>query len=152
MSAAVPWRPLLIFGTAVVGAFIIDSSVSNWSALDLTDVLGSTESIAALAYAAYALFMLIGRVSPIVWCAVRGAMDHHRGRTSGCGGLADRGSRADGGGRDRWLRGGRPGHQSGASAGFRRRVAPRSGNTGIAVARVNIGNYIGFVVGAPLVR
>lgn len=25
------------------------------------------------------------------------------------------------------------------------------GNTGIAVARVNIGNYIGFVVGAPLV-
>ena len=25
------------------------------------------------------------------------------------------------------------------------------GNTGIAVARVNVGNYVGFVLGAPLV-
>ena len=25
------------------------------------------------------------------------------------------------------------------------------GNTGIAVARVNVGNYVGFVIGAPLV-
>jgi hypothetical protein len=44
-SASVPWRPLLVFGFAVVLAFIIDSSVSNWSALDLTDVLGATESV-----------------------------------------------------------------------------------------------------------
>jgi MFS family permease len=151
-SAAVPWRPLLVFGFAVVLAFIIDSSVSNWSALDLTDVLGATESVAALAYAAYALFMLIGRMFA----------DHLVGRKGAqwlitAGGLvaavglvvvaaapsaivAIVGFAIVGLGISPVL----PMAFVAAS-----HHDPR--HTGIAVARVNVGNYIGFVIGAPLV-
>ncbi len=151
-SAAVPWRPLLVFGFAVVLAFIIDSSVSNWSALDLTDVLGATESVAALAYAAYALFMLIGRMFA----------DHLVGRkgaqwliTAG-GLLAAVGLVVVAAAPSAIV----------AIVGFAivglgiSPVLPMAfvaashhdpRHTGIAVARVNVGNYIGFVIGAPLV-
>jgi MFS family permease len=152
VSAAVPWRPLLIFGTAVVGAFIIDSSVSNWSALDLTDVLGSTESIAALAYAAYALFMLIGRVfadrlvrrQGAQWIITAGGLLAAVGllivALAPTAVVAIAGFAVVGLGISPVL-----------PLAFVAASHHDPGNTGIAVARVNIGNYIGFVVGAPLV-
>ena len=151
-SAAVPWRPLLIFGLAVVGAFIIDSSVSNWSALDLTDVLGATESVAALAYAGYALFMLIGRTFADRIVGRRGA----RWLITAGGIVAAAGLLVVALAPSPLV----------AIAGFSivglgiSPVLPLAfvaashhdpGNTGIAVARVNVGNYIGFVIGAPLV-
>ncbi len=43
-ASSVPWRPLLVFGAAVVIAFVIDSSVSNWSAVDMVSVLGASQS------------------------------------------------------------------------------------------------------------
>ncbi len=151
-SAAVPWRPLLIFGVAVVGAFIIDSSVSNWSALDLTDVLGATESVAALAYAGYALFMLIGRVFADRIVGRRGAqwLITAGGLVAAAGLLvvalaptpliAIAGFSVVGLGISPVL-----------PLAFVAASHHDPGNTGIAVARVNVGNYIGFVIGAPLV-
>ncbi len=151
-SAAVPWRPLLIFGAAVVAAFIIDSSVSNWSALDLTDVLGATESVAALAYAAYALFMLLGRAFADRLVNRRGAqwLITAGGLIAAVGliGVAVAPT---------------PALAIAAFAIIGLGISPvlplafvaashhDPGNTGIAVARVNVGNYIGFVLGAPLV-
>ena len=151
-SASVPWRPLLVFGFAVVLAFIIDSSVSNWSALDLTDVLGATESVAALAYAAYALFMLIGRTFADHLVGRRGAqwLITVGGLLAAVGLLvvavapsaivAIVGFAIIGLGISPVL----PMAFVAAS-----HHDPR--HTGIAVARDNVGNYIGFVIGAPLV-
>ncbi len=143
---------LLVFGFAVVLAFIIDSSVSNWSALDLTDVLGATESVAALAYAAYALFMLIGRTFADRLVGRRGV----QWRITAGGVLAAAGLIVVALAPSAIV----------AIAGFAiiglgiSPVLPMAfvaashhdpGHTGIAVARVNVGNYIGFVIGAPLV-
>ena len=151
-SASVPWRPLLVFGFAVVLAFIIDSSVSNWSALDLTDVLGATESVAALAYAAYALFMLIGRTFAdhlvgrrgVQWLITAGGLLAAVGLLvvafAPTAVIAIAGFAIVGLGISPVL----PMAFVAAS-----HHDPR--HTGIAVARVNVGNYIGFVIGAPLV-
>lgn len=151
-SAAVPWRPLLIFGFAVVCAFIIDSSVSNWSALDLTDILGSTESVAALAYAAYALFMLVGRVFADRIVGRRGAqwLITAGGLVAAVGlvvvALAPTAIIAIAGFAVVGL-----GISPVLPLAFVAASHHDPGNTGIAVARVNVGNYIGFVIGAPLV-
>jgi MFS family permease len=151
-SAAVPWRPLLVFGFAVVLAFIIDSSVSNWSALDLTDVLGATESVAALAYAAYALFMLIGRVFAdrlvgrrgVQWLITAGGLLAAVGlivvALAPSAIVAIIGFAIVGLGISPVL-----------PMAFVAASHHDPGHTGIAVARVNVGNYIGFVIGAPLV-
>ncbi len=151
-SAAVPWRPLLIFGFAVVCAFIIDSSVSNWSALDLTDILGATESVAALAYAAYALFMLIGRMFADRIVGRRGSqwLITAGGLTAAVGllvvALAPTAIVAIAGFAVVGL-----GISPVLPLAFVAASHHDPGNTGIAVARVNVGNYIGFVIGAPLV-
>lgn len=151
-SAAVPWRPLLVFGFAVVCAFIIDSSVSNWSALDLTDVLGATESVAALAYAGYALFMLLGRAFADRIVGRRGAqwLITAGGLVSAAGllvvVLAPSAAVAIAGFAIIGL-----GISPVLPLAFVAASHHDPGHTGIAVARVNVGNYIGFVLGAPLV-
>ncbi len=151
-NSDVPWRPLLVFGFAVVIAFVVDSSVSNWSAVDMVSVLGASESVAALAYAAYAVAMLVGRLLTDRLVTVRGAGGVVRGAAIvACAGLV-----AVAVAPSQWA----------AIAAFAvvglgispilplaftaaARNDPR--HTGIAVARVNVGNYIGFVLGAPLV-
>lgn len=151
-SAAVPWRPLLVFGAAVVGAFIIDSSVSNWSALDLTDVLGATESTAALAYAGYAVLMLAGRIvadhlvirRSAPWLITVGGLVAAAGllivAVAPTAAVAIAGFAVVGLGLSPVL-----------PLAFVAASQHDPGNTGIAIARVNVGNYIGFVIGAPLV-
>ncbi len=151
-SSAVPWRPLLVFGAAVVAAFVIDSSVSNWSAVDLVTVLGATESVAALAYAAYALAMLVSRLVTDRLVVTRGPTRVIAvGAVIAAAGLVGVAIAPS---------------ESAAIASFAviglglgpvlplaftaaARHDPK--HTGVAVARVNVGNYIGFVLGAPLV-
>ena len=153
-SAAVPWRPLLVFGAAVVGAFIIDSSVSNWSALDLTDVLGR-HRVGRRAGLRRLRAVHAGRAgsSPTDWwaAAVRSRVITAGGLVAAVGLLGRRAARPPPVVAIAGVRRGRPRDQPDPPAGLRRRVPPRPGNTGIAVARVNVGNYIGFVIGAPLV-
>ena len=151
-SAAVPWRPLLVFGFAVVLAFIIDSSVSNWSALDLTDVLGASESLAALAYAAYAVLLLIGRsvADRLVirrgapWLIVAGGFVAAAGLAVVA--LAPSAVVAIGGFAVVGL-----GISPILPLAFVAASEHDPAGTGIAVARVNVGNYVGFLLGAPLV-
>lgn len=151
-SSSVPWRPLLLIGAVVVGAFVIDSSVSNWSALDLTQELGASESVAALAYAGYAVFMLVGRTvadhmvarRSAPWVVAVGAVIAAVGlvivAVAPTVAVAILGFSFVGLGISPVL-----------PLAFVAAAEHDPANTGIAVARVNVGNYIGFVLGAPLV-
>lgn len=151
-ARSVPWRPLLVFFLAVVGAFVIDSSVSNWSALDLTDVLGASESVAALAYAAYAVLLLIGRsvADRLVirrgapWLIVAGGFVAAAGLAVVA--LAPSAVVAIGGFAVVGL-----GISPILPLAFVAASEHDPAGTGIAVARVNVGNYVGFLLGAPLV-
>jgi len=148
----IPWRPILLIGIALAAVYVADSAASNWSAVYLANGLGSSESIAALAYAAYALAMLIARTF-----VDRGVMS--RGPVI----LV------------------RLGAGLGVVAAVLIAIAPSEGwalaafavlgfglapviplafaaaaqhdemGTGIAIARVNVFNYVGFVLGAPLI-
>jgi len=148
----VPWRPIVIIGIALAAVYIADSAASNWSAVYLTKGLGSSESVAALAYAVYALTMLIART------------------------FVDRGVMARGP-----VLLVRVGASIGVVAALLIALAPSEAwglvafgilgiglapviplaftaaaqhdemGTGVAVARVNVFNYVGFVLGAPLI-
>lgn len=62
-AVRVPWGPVVKIGIVLAAAFFIESSAASWGAVYVRDSLGSTESVAALAFAAYSGAMLIGRIS-----------------------------------------------------------------------------------------
>ncbi len=148
---AVPWRVLLPIGLALGCVYVADSGASNWSAVYLRDTLLSSEGVAALAYAAYQGTALLGRAfgdrlvrrhGPIlvVRCAIAVAVVGLLGvMAAGSPAVAIAGFAVLG---------------LGASV-----LVPLSfsaagrldGGRGTAVARVNLFNYAGFLVGAPLV-
>lgn len=55
--------PLLLLGLAMTCFWAVDSGVSNWSALYLRDLLGAANSTAALGYAFYQSMALVSRLS-----------------------------------------------------------------------------------------
>lgn len=148
----VPWRPILVLGAAVTALFVADSTTSNWSAVYLTDALGSSESVAALAYAGYATAMLVGRALGDVLVARWGPVALVR--TGGAVATAAV-----------LLVVAAPGPGLGVLGftllglglcvvlpqAFVAAAAWDPVGTGVAVARVNVFNYVGFLVGAPLV-
>ncbi|MGW4480329.1 MFS transporter [Rhodococcus triatomae] len=64
---AVPLRPFLALGAAMALFFAIDFSVGNWSALHLTDMLLASTSTAALGVAAYQGAGLVSRLTGDMW-------------------------------------------------------------------------------------
>ena len=148
----VPWRPVLLIGVVLTAVYIADSAASNWSAVYLTDGLGSSEAVAALAYACYALATLLARTM-----VDRGVTALGPVRLVRLGGvLAIVGVLAV-------VLAPQPAWALAAFAVLGLGVAPviplaftaaashdRAGS-GVAVARVNVFNYAGFVLGAPLV-
>ncbi len=151
-AAVVPWRPIVLIGLAVMLMYIADSATSNWSAVYLHDALDATTSVAALGYAAYQCAMVLGRAG-----ADRAVQRYGAVRTVRDGvvlavlgllvvvvapvpavGIA--GFAVLGLGLCVVV------PQSFAAAG---QLDPTG--SGVAVARVNLFNYLGFVVGAPLV-
>lgn len=63
----VPWLPIIAIGVALMCAYVLDSATQNWSAVYLTDTLKQPESIAALGYAVYSLLLLTGRTFVDRW-------------------------------------------------------------------------------------
>ncbi|MFE3292450.1 MFS transporter [Rhodococcus sp. NPDC059234] len=63
----IPWRPFLALGAAMALFFAIDFSVGNWSALYLKDLLLASASTAALAVAAYQGAGLVSRLTGDYW-------------------------------------------------------------------------------------
>ncbi|MCK9794176.1 MFS transporter [Isoptericola sp. 4D.3] len=147
-----PWGPLVLVGLAVTIVYVADSATSNWSTKYIEDALGGAASVAPLGLAAYLGCQLLGRLAadrqvnrfgPVAPVAVGGIV--------GTAGLAAV-TFAPG----PWV----------AVVGFgltglglsvvvplafsvAGRLDPEG--TGVAVARVNLFNYVGFVVGAGLI-
>ncbi|NEA66570.1 MFS transporter [Streptomyces sp. SID12488] len=151
-SGALVFKMLLPLCLVMTFAYIGDSTVSNWSAKYLQDVLGSSEQLATVPYNVYMVTTLIGRTIGDVGVRKFGAVTVVRAgalvAALGFGVVAV----APGA----WV--GMLGFtllglglcvivpQTFAAAG---RLFP--GASDAAVARLNIFNYVGFLVGSPLV-
>ena len=151
-GADIPWRPIILVGTAMMLMYVADSATSNWSTVYLDNVLHASTSVAALGLVVYQACMVLGRSGAdrvvrrfgAARAVATGAVIGGCGlvivavapnATVGIIGFAVLGI---------GLCVVVP--QSFSAAG---RLDP--GSTGVAIARVNLFNYIGFVVGAALI-
>ncbi|MEU3775293.1 MFS transporter [Streptomyces sp. NPDC032472] len=146
------FRMLLPLCLVMACAYIGDSTVSNWSAKYLQDVLGSSEQLATVPYNVYMVTTLVGRAVGDLGVRRFGAVAVVRAGTVVAAGGFGVVAAAPGA----WA--GMAGFtllglglcvivpQTFAAAG---RLFPGSSDT--AVARLNIFNYVGFLVGSPLV-
>ncbi|MFP1628872.1 MFS transporter [Streptomyces sp. 5K101] len=148
----VAYTALLPLCLVMTFAYIGDSTVSNWSAKYLQDVLGSSEELATVPYNAYMVTTLVGRAVGDLAVRRLGAVAVVRGGAV----LAAAGFAVVAGAPGAWA--GMLGFallgfglcvivpQTFAAAG---RLAP--GDSDAAVARLNVFNYAGFLIGSPLV-
>ncbi|MFC7938938.1 MFS transporter [Streptomyces sp. NPDC057387] len=157
-GAGVGFKVLLPLCLVMTFAYIGDSTVSNWSAKYLQDVLGSSEQLATVPYNVYMVTTLVGRALGDFGVRRFGAVAVVR-----CGaGVAAGGFAVVASAPGAWV--GMLGFtllglglcvlvpQTFAAAG--RLAAERDGRPGAsdaAVARLNVFNYVGFLVGSPLV-
>ncbi len=152
-SSGVAFKLLLPLCLVMTFAYIGDSTVSNWSAKYLEDVLGSSEELATIPYNAYMVTTLLGRAVGDLGVRRFGAVAVVR-----CGAvLAAVGFGVGAVARGAWV--GIGGFtllgvglcvivpQTFAAAG---RLFPGV-SSDAAVARLNIFNYVGFLIGSPLV-
>jgi MFS family permease len=58
----IPWRPIILLGVAMCCMYIGDASVSNYSSVYMSKVQHGGKALLPLAYAAYQTLMLVGRV------------------------------------------------------------------------------------------
>ncbi|MFD8083777.1 MFS transporter [Kitasatospora sp. NPDC059722] len=151
-ARSIPWRPLLPLCLAMAFAYIADASVSNYSVKYLTDGLGSPEDVAKLSYLGYMVAMLLGRALGDRAVQRWGAVPVVRGGAA----LAALGFAAAAAAPAAWA--GIAGFtllgfgicaiipQVFAAGG---RLFPADSDA--AVARLNLFNYVGFLIGSPLV-
>ena len=57
----VPWRPILLFGLVILVFYAADTGVLTWSSVYLHDALDATKSVAPLAFAAYEAGAIVSR-------------------------------------------------------------------------------------------
>ncbi|MBZ3907123.1 MULTISPECIES: MFS transporter [Streptomyces] len=151
-GGAVAFRMMLPLCLVMCFAYIGDSTVSNWSAKYLQDVLGSSEQLATVPYNVYMVTTLIGRSIGDFGVRRFGAAAVVRAGAV----VAAVGFAVVAGAPGAWV--GMLGFtllglglcvlvpQTFAAAG---RLFP--GASDAAVARLNIFNYVGFLIGSPLV-
>ncbi|HEX3005918.1 MAG TPA: MFS transporter [Angustibacter sp.] len=60
-TGLVPWRAVALVGGAVVCFYVVDSGISSWSSLYLHDVLRASPATAAIGFAAYQATSLVSR-------------------------------------------------------------------------------------------
>ncbi|MFG2629041.1 MFS transporter [Streptomyces sp. NPDC048473] len=151
-AASVSFKLLMPLCLVMSFAYIGDSTVSNWSAKYLQDVLGSSEQLSTVPYNVYMVTTLLGRAVGDFGVRRFGAVAVVRSGSvlaaAGFGVVAVAGGA--------WV--GMLGFtllglglcvivpQTFAAAG---RMFPGASDT--AIARLNIFNYVGFLVGSPLV-
>ncbi|MDH6124419.1 MFS transporter [Kitasatospora sp. GP82] len=151
-ARSIPWRPLLPLCLAMAAAYIADASVSNYSVKYLIDGLHSADDVAKLSYLGYMIAMLLGRALGDRGVQRWGAVVVVRtGAVVAALGFA--------------IAAAAPGPEVGI-AGFTLlglgicaiipqvfaaggRLFPADSDA--AVARLNLFNYVGFLIGSPLV-
>ena len=149
------WRPVMLVGIALMCVYIADSAASTFSADYLhkasPEGLGSTESVAALAFAAYSLMTVAGRIMVDRTVGRVGAV--RLVRVGGFTAVAAAAAVAIA-----------PSPAVAIAAfallglaicpaiplAFTAAASHDKTSSGVAVARVNVFNYAGFVIGAPL--
>ncbi|MEV5908310.1 MFS transporter [Streptomyces chartreusis] len=151
-SGPVVFKVLLPLCLVMTFAYIGDSTVSNWSAKYLQDVLGSSEQLATVPYNVYMVTTLVGRAIGDFGVRRFGAVVVVRGGAL----VAAAGFAVVASAPGAWV--GMLGFtlvgvglcvlvpQTFAAAG---RLFP--GASDVAVARLNVFNYVGFLIGSPLV-
>ncbi|MFD8072545.1 MFS transporter [Streptomyces sp. NPDC059718] len=151
-GTAVAMRLLLPLCMVMAFAYIGDSTVSNWSAKYLQDVLGGSEQLATVPYNVYMVTTLLGRAVGDLGVRRFGAAAVVRAGAL----VAAAGFAVVAAAPGAWV--GMAGFtllglglcvivpQTFAAAG---RLFPGASDT--AIARLNIFNYVGFLVGSPLV-
>ncbi|MER5309766.1 MFS transporter [Streptomyces sp. NPDC002773] len=153
----VAFKLLLPLCLVMTFAYIGDSTVSNWSAKYLQDVLGGSEELATVPYNAYMVTTLLGRAVGDFGVRRFGAAAVVRAGAV----LAAVGFAVVAVAPGAWV--GIAGFtvlglglsvivpQTFAAAGRLAGESDRPGSSDAAVARLNVFNYVGFLVGSPLV-
>jgi fucose permease len=156
-GAGVSFKLLLPLCLVMTFAYIGDSTVSNWSAKYLQDVLGGSEELATVPYNAYMVTTLLGRAVGDFGVRRMGAAMVVRGGAV----LAALGFAVVAVAPGAWV--GMAGFtvlglglsvivpQTFAAAGRHAFERHGPGASDAAVARLNVFNYVGFLIGSPLV-
>ncbi|MFJ8537310.1 MFS transporter [Streptomyces sp. NPDC093591] len=154
---AVAFKALLPLCLVMTFAYIGDSTVSNWSAKYLQDVLGSSEQLATVPYNVYMVTTLLGRAIGDFGVRKFGAVAVVRAGAL----VAAVGFAVVAGAPGAWV--GMLGFtllglglcvlvpQTFAAAGRHAAETGGPGASDAAVARLNVFNYVGFLIGSPLV-
>jgi MFS family permease len=148
---SIPWRPIILLGIAMGCMYIGDAAISNFSSVYMDKVQHGSKALLPLAYAAYQTMMVAGR-----------AIGDHTVRRFGAAPVVRAGAVVAGVGLLGVVLAPSAYLAIGAFAltglGFcvvppqcfsaTHRLDPT--DSGIAISRVNVFNYVGFVVGAAL--
>ena len=70
----VPWRPILLFGLVILVFYAVDTGILTWSSVYLHDTLDATKSVAPLAFAAYEAGAIVSRFGGDFLVRRRGAV------------------------------------------------------------------------------
>jgi MFS family permease len=148
----IPWRPIILLGIAMGCMYIGDAAVSNFSSVYMNKVQHGSKALLPLAYAAYQTMMVAGR-----------AIGDHTVRRFGAATVVRAGAVVAAAGLLCVVLAPSPYLAIGAFAltGLGFCVVPPQcfsatakldpSGSGIAISRVNVFNYVGFVLGAALV-
>ena len=151
-GATIHWRPVMLVGIALMCVYIADSGASTFGSDYLHKGLGASESVAALSFAAYAIMTVVGRL--IVDRTVDRVGAVPLVRTGGIIAVFAAVALA---------LAPTPAFAIAAFAVLGLGICPAiplafvaaashdKTSSGLAVARVNVFNYVGFVIGAPLI-
>ncbi|MEU8343047.1 MFS transporter [Spirillospora sp. NPDC048832] len=149
---SVPWRPILVVGAAMAVAYLADSAISSYGAKYLDDELSASDWVAPLGYVAYQITMVVSRAVADLAVRRSGAVRVVRiGGLVGIVGMAGVVAAPNAGVAIAAFALAGLGLSVIAPVSFSAagRVDPTG--LGVAVARVNIFNYVGFVLGAAVV-
>ncbi|GAA2426278.1 MFS transporter [Actinomadura vinacea] len=147
----VPWRPVLIVGTALGLFYLADAAVSSYSAKYLQDELDAGDFAAPLGYVAYQVAMVAARAAADLGVRRRGGVQVVRlGGIVGAAGLACAAAAPSAPAAIAAFAVAGLGLSVIAPVAFSAagRVDPTG--LGVAVARLNVFNYVGFVLGAAI--
>ncbi|HEY8481253.1 MAG TPA: MFS transporter [Spirillospora sp.] len=148
----VPWRPILVVGAAMTVAYLADSAISNYGAKYIDDELSGADWVAPLGYVAYQVAMVASRAVADLAVRRSGAVRVVRlGGAVGIAGMAGVVAAPNAASAIAAFAVAGLGLSVVAPVCFTAagRVDPTG--LGVAVARVNIFNYVGFVLGAAVV-
>lgn len=150
-QATIAWRPIILIGVAMCAMYIGDAAVSDFSSPYMDHAVHSTKVLAPLAFSAYQAMMVLGRAVGD-WCV----------RAFGAANVVRAGGAIAGLGLIGVVAAPSPYLAIGAFAvtGLGLCVVPPQSfsatakldptGSGIAISRVNVFNYAGFVLGAGL--